>query len=173
MQTPVHALTFVRHQLAFFFSLFLLSGCAIQLVPDYDQALLGGLNAANTEALTLFAQVEDGSTAEEFGNYARDYAVLIGKFGALRQRAQSRYVPPLASRLAEKKIIRDFCASETNPNGCLNASPESIGEILSNLRTMRNLHRDRGLTSGAVVAFRNRYDIQIDQALTVENALKR
>ncbi len=169
----MQALYIVRRQVALFFVLCLFSGCAIQLVPDYDQALLDGLNDANTEALTLFAQVESGSTAEEYREYARNYAVLIGKFGALRQRAQSRYVPPLASRLAEKKIVRDFCASETNPNGCLNASPESIGEILANLRQMRDLHRQRGLEAGAVVAFRNRYDIQIDQALTVENALKR
>jgi len=169
----METLSIVRQQLAVFFALILLSGCAIQLVPDYDQALLDGLNDANTEALTLFAQVESGSPADEFPSYARDYAREIGKFGALRQRAQSRYVPPLASRLAEKKIIRDFCASESNPTGCLNASPESIGEILSGLRTMRDLHRQRGLENGAVVAFRNRYDIQIDQALTVENALKR
>ncbi|MEO9600258.1 hypothetical protein [Parasphingorhabdus sp.] len=169
----MQTLYLAHRQLALFFALFLFSGCAIQLVPDYDQALLDGLNDANTEALTLFAQVESGSTAEEYPSHARDYAVLIGKFGALRQRAQSRYVPPLASRLAEKKIIRDFCASETNPNGCLNASPASIGEILANIRRMRDLHRERGLQSGAVVAFRNRYDIQIDQALTVENALKR
>ena len=169
----MQALYVVHRQLVLFMALLLFSGCAIQLVPDYDQALIEGLSDANTEALTLFAQVENGSTAEEYSEYARDYAVLIGKFGALRQRAQSRYVPPLAGRLAEKKIIRDFCASETNPNGCLNASPESIGEILSNLRQMRDLHRQRGLEAGAVIAFRNRYDIQIDQALTVENALKR
>lgn len=169
----METLSIVCRQLAVVLALLLLSSCAIQLVPDYDQALLEGLNDANTEALTLFAQVESGSPAEEFSNYARDYATVIGKFGALRQRAQSRYVPPLASRLAEKKIVRDFCASESNPNGCLNASPESITEILSSLRTMRDLHRQRGLENGAVVAFRNRYDIQIDQALTVENALKR
>lgn len=169
----MQVLYLVHRQLSLFLALFLLSGCAIQLVPDYDQALLEGLNDANIEALTLFAEVENGSPVEEFPDHARNYAALIGKFGALRQRALSRYVPPLATRLSEKKIIRDFCASATNPDGCLNASPGSIGEILANIRQMRDLHRARGLTGGAVVAFRNRHDIQIDQALTVENALKR
>ncbi|QJB70006.1 hypothetical protein [Parasphingorhabdus halotolerans] len=151
----------------------ILSGCAIQLVPDYDQALVAGLDDANVAALTLFANLEEGSPTEEFTDYKNDYARLIGKFEALRQRANARAVPPLASKLAKKNIMPTFCRPENNPAECLNASPKSMAEIVSNLRVMRAFHKTRGLVPDAVADFRNRYDTQIDQALTVENALKR
>lgn len=151
----------------------LLSACMISLVPEYDQALVEDLTSANQDTLTLFALVEDGSPAEDFAELEERYATLIGRFDALRQRASSRYVPPLAARLQDFSIVRDFCNSEADPNGCVNATPASLGELIATLKRMRSLHRDRGLEPGAVIAFRNRYDIQIDQALTVENALKR
>ncbi len=153
--------------------LLLVAACAIQLVPDYDPALLDGTNDANVAALTLFAQVEDGSPQSEYPLYSPRYADVIGKFEALRQSASARYVPPLAEQLAERNILRDFCDTGENPAACLNVTPESMGEIVSTLRRMRQLHRDSGLEPVAVAAFRNRYDIQIDQVLTIENALRR
>jgi hypothetical protein len=151
----------------------LLNACAIQLVPEFDQALLDGLNETNEAALILFAEVESGASAEEFPQYARRYAELIAGFDSLRQQASARQVPPLAKRLADKKIIRSFCTSASDPAACLNASPASIGEIANTLRQMRDTHRRSGLKVGTVKLFRGRYDIQIDQALTVESALKR
>ncbi|WP_284124631.1 hypothetical protein [Parerythrobacter aestuarii] len=151
----------------------LLSACMASLAPQYDQSLVENLTAANEDALTLFALIEDGSTKEDFARLEYRYASLIGRFDALRQRASTRYIPPMASRLKELSIVRNFCNSESDPNGCVNASPASLAELIATLKRMRTLHRQAGLDPGAVIAFRNRYDIQIDQALTVENALKR
>jgi hypothetical protein len=150
-----------------------LAACTIQLVPSYDQALVEGLDQANTQALTLFASVESGSPASEFGDYEDRYATLIGTFDALRQRAANRQIPPLAARLSKVRIVRDFCNSESDPAGCVNVSPASLDRVLQVLRRMRDRHRSNGLAEDTVGLFRTDYNTAIAQALTVENALKR
>jgi len=151
----------------------LLAACAIQLAPAHDPALVEGLDKANREALTLFAAVEKGSPATEFGRYEQRYAELIGAFDALRQRASTRQIPPLARRLSNHRIVADYCNSANDPGACVNVSPSSLGQVLSLLRRMRDTHKGGGLEADTVTQFRNGYDPAITQALTVENALKR
>jgi hypothetical protein len=151
----------------------LLTACTIQLAPGYDQALAEGLDASNKQALTLFASLESGSPASEFDSYEPRYAELIGGFDALRQRAMTRQIPPLAKRLSSLKMVQTFCNSESDPGGCLNVTPSSLAQVLSLLRRMRDTHKSRGLESEQVELFRNGYNPAIAQALTVENALKR
>jgi hypothetical protein len=150
-----------------------LAACTVQLAPAYDQALAEGLDATNTQALTLFASLENGSPASEFGGYEQRYAELIGRFEALRQRALTRQVPPLARRLSSLRIAQSFCNSENDPTACVNASPSSLQEVLSLLRRMRDRHRSSGIEGDTVAVFRASYDVAIAQALTVENALRR
>lgn len=152
---------------------FLLSACTVQLVPSYDQALAEGLDEANTEALTLFAAVESGSPASKFSDFEPRYAALIGQFEALRQRAETRQIPPLARRISSIRMVSAFCSSEADPTGCVNASPASLAQVLSLLRRMRDRHRANGLLPDIVGNFRDGYNVAIAQALTVENALKR
>lgn len=152
-----------------------LGACAVQLAPDYDAQLLDGLMEANEEALVLFAKVETGSPQNQFAGLADEYALVIAKFDALKQRAAARQNPPLTQRLAKMKFFATFCDSASDPGGCLNATESSLTEVLDTFRTMRNRHRDQstGLGEVDVQLFRGRYDIQMHQALTVETALKR
>ncbi len=85
-----------------------LAGCTVQLAPSYDPALVEGLFHNNEQALVFFAKVENGSPATEFDTHEDQYAVLVGGFDALRERAASRYVPPLAARLADMRIVREL-----------------------------------------------------------------
>jgi hypothetical protein len=147
-----------------------LSACTIQLVPSYDQALVEGLDEANTEALTLFAAVEGGSPKEKFPEFEDEYAETIGKFDSLQQRAANRQVPPLATRLAKVNFVRDFCPNATS---CVNASPASLSRVLKVLRDLRDEHRSMGLQADTISPYRRDYVTAIGQALTVENALKR
>lgn len=151
----------------------LLAACTIQLAPAYDRALAEGLDQNNTAALTLFASLEGGSPASEYGGYRERYAELIGGFEALRQRAATRPIPPLAKRISRLGIVRDFCNSEADPTGCVNASPASLDRVLQVLRRMRDRHRARGLEDDTIGLFRTDYSTAIGQALTVENALRR
>ena len=151
----------------------LLAACTVQLAPSYDQALAEGLDTSNKQALTLFAALEGGSPASEFGKYEPRYAEVIGGFDALRQRALTRQIPPLAKRLSSLKIVQGFCNSESDPTGCLNSSPSSLEQVLILLRKMRDNHKSRGLASDAIALARDSYNPAIAQALTIENALKR
>jgi hypothetical protein len=166
MTSPIKAL-------ALLFWAVLLSACTIQLVPSYDQALVEGLDKTNQEALTLFAAVEGGSPKEKFGEYEENYAAVIGGFDALRQRAVSRQIPPLAARISKLSIVRQVCDSKNDPAGCLNVSPASLDRVLQVLRQMRDLHRSSGLNDDLIRPFRRDYQTAMGQVLTIENALKR
>lgn len=152
---------------------FVLAACTIQLVPGYDQALVEGLDQANTETLTLFAAVENGSPASKFSDYEQRYAALIGRFDALRQRAANRQIPPLATRLSSLGVVQSICTSGNDPTACVNTSPASMEQVLVQLRRMRDRHQSHGLVPDLVARFREAYDPAIAQAITVENALKR
>lgn len=152
-----------------------LTACTIQLVPDYDQVLVQGLDQANTEALALFAavEVETALPASKFSENEARYATLIGRFEALKQRAENRLVPPLGSRLVGIRVVRDVCNAEGNGGGCLNVSPASLARVLEVIRAMRDMHRETGLSPARIGFFRRDYDTAISQAITVENALRR
>lgn len=152
--------------------MFVLAACTIQLVPAYDQALVEGLDQANTEALTLFATLDEAdSPASKFSDYEQRYAAVIGRFEALQQRAGRRQIPPLATRLSRLGVVHSICGGDAA--ACVNTSPASLNVAIAQLRQMRNTHRSRGLTPDLVNQFRNAYNTAIAQALTVENALKR
>lgn len=152
---------------------FVLAACTVQLAPAYDPALVQGLDQTNAQTLTLFAELETGSPASQFDTYAPRYAALIGQFDALRQQAMARQIPPLARRLASLKLVERICRTDSDPTACVNTSPASLEQILSNLRRMRDTHRSAGLQPDIVALFRGGYDPAIAQALTVEAALKR
>lgn len=155
--------------------LFALAACTVQLVPSYDRELVQGLDQAHVEALAIFASVdgEEGSPATAFAALEQRYAAVIGRFEALRQRAQARPLPPLARRLSRLAIVRDFCNAQNDPTGCLNASPASLAEVQSLFRRMRRTHQRSGLAPDTVLLFRRSYDTAIEQALTVERTLQR
>ena len=152
---------------------FALSACTIGLVPAYDADLAEGLNAAHAKAMVEFARVEEGSPAGEFPMHADDYAELIGAFGELKSRAETRPMPPLASRLAKSPVFQRICPTTDSPEVCLNASPSSLDVVLSTLRMMRTTHRTAGLTPALVQGFQRQYVTAVNQALTVEAALER
>lgn len=150
-----------------------LSACTVGLVPAYDADLAQGLSAAHAQTLVEFARVEEGSPKEDYPAHADTYAQLIGAFGELRSRATTRPIPPLASRLAKSSVFQRICPASDNPEVCLNATPESIDVVLGTLREMRTTHRTDGLDPAIVEGFQREYLTAIDQAITVEAALKR
>ena len=156
-----------------FSAVLLLSACTIQLAPDYDEALVDRLDVANTQALTHFAAVQDGSPQEEFGQYENRYSMLIGEFAALKQRAETRQTPPLASKLTKIKFLSTFCNVKVDASSCVNASPASLQSVIDVMSRMRRTHKNIGLTADLVTGFETAYETAIKQALTVERALKR
>ena len=103
----------------------LLSACTMSLVPQYQQSLVDGIEAANTKALTLFASVADGSPKSEYAKYEATYDQLIGSFNALAVSAASRPVPPLAANLLFGRL-KDACATEANAATCVNSTSNKL-----------------------------------------------
>lgn len=154
---------------------FALAACTIHLVPSYDQGLVDGLNKANTETLTLFAELEGRNDLgkDTFATYEGRYASVIGQFSALKLRADARDVPPLAQRLLKLKAVERLCGTGADATECVNITPKRLDNIIAGLRTLRNQHRDRGLAPDSIDLARGNYDPPIQLVLSVENALKR
>lgn len=153
-----------------------LAACAINVSPPYDPALVEGLRRQNEKALILFSAVSAGSTREEFR--ARPYDEVIGSFDALRLQAQSRDVPPMAQKLVaqmvQNGIVAKVCGTDpAQAVDCINASPRSIGQVAAVLTQMKTQHRTQGLAPDLVAIWKTQYETSIQQALTVETALKR
>ena len=156
----------------------ILSGCQTQLAPAFDQSLVDQLIAADKKTLVLFSSVSDGSEAAEFSKFSGTYDDLVGTFGSLQNRALARATPPLAKKLADQlskfDILKAICGgAEGDPGSCVNSSPSAIAEVVKTLSKMREIHKAKGLKKDIVKLFKGGYAISINQAMTVEAALKR
>jgi len=153
-----------------------LSACTVNLAPGYDATLHGGLDAANREALSLFSALAAGSPQGHYGGIEAQYHAVIGAFGALKARAETRPEPVLGQRFAARMArfpgIAEICAGVEAGRSCAWVTPRAIAEIIETLEKMRDRHRDRGLSAGIVAALKGNYEIAIEQALTVEGALQ-
>jgi hypothetical protein len=150
----------------------LLSACTMSLVPQYQQSLVDGINAANTKALTLFASVAEGSPKSDYGKYAATYDQLIGSFNALAVSAASRPVPALAAKFLAGQL-KTVCATATNAAACVNSTSDKLTAAAEDFVEMKHQHAYGGLTPTVLIPIKTDYDFSILQALTIENALKR
>jgi hypothetical protein len=166
-------------------ALVLLTGCATQLAPTYSQSIVDGLNAANTQTLTLFATVSSGVGPDTFvAQRQATYNGLIGQFSAIQSQVAARPMPqppfmigndtPSSGTLANwKKVL------ETAPT---KGSLETIVSILTKMRdedqkngfkAVRTGCNSAALDTSLVCGFQNAYSQNFDSALTYEMALKR
>jgi len=156
---------------------FVLAACSVSLAPDYDQALHDGLNNTNQSALTLFSALSGGSSKAQFGKYEKTYNEVIGAFGALLSRANSRPEPVLSQRLStmlnRHPKLKSICASVPEDTSCATVTPLALIEIIQTISKIRDRHRSKGILASHLLLLTNDYEISIEQALTVEAALKR
>jgi len=152
--------------------LILLSGCAVQLAPQYDEFIDKNLAALNQSIASFVAGVPvAGHPKSSFSDHEKYYAETLGKIQALRARAAARPVPqPLIAKwlgLGEK-------AEDVIGIGEKIPSVESLRIVAGRLTEMRKIH---GGPSGLSAAFAQRIGEQIqiamNNAITYELALKR
>ncbi len=151
----------------------IVTGCTIQLAPSYDKELVSGLDAGNEEALTLFASLSGGSDQSKYPEYKERYSKVIGKFTALKLRAQTRQVPPLAKQLKKINFVSNLCDVRNDAVSCVNTSPEAIDQVVMQLKQMQKTHQESGLAEDLVVGFETNFITALQQALFVERALER
>ena len=150
-------------------ALLILPACAVKLAPDYDKTLVDGLTKVNEDAMTLFASVSSGTTAESFPERRDKYNSLIGRVDALRIQSNARPVP--------RPLVAQVLAVGPNPSTppeLLETPTTGILERLGGtLTSMRDHDKKVGLTPMLVVGFKRRFETSMDQALTYEKALQR
>ncbi len=154
-----------------------LAACAMNVAPRYDASLLEGLQKQNEKALILFAAVATGAPQSSYD--ATPYNEVIGGFDALRLQAQSRDVSPMAQKLlaqiAQGGVLAQVCGTTpAQAADCINASPRSIAQVVKILTQMKTQAGTQGgLAADLVTIWKTQYETAIQQALTVETALKR
>ena len=158
-----------------FLPLFFLAACTVQLVPAFDAELVKGLNDANEKSQVLFSALSDGPSKDSFDTYKDDYNAIIGKFKALRIRAEARDVPSEAKRLAsvlgQSDALQKACG--TDASACISSSPASMRAVINTLEQMKKAHAEIGLSGGLVMGFVQQYEIDFSQSLFIETSLQR
>lgn len=154
-----------------FLAVFFLTSCAIQLAPQYDQALFDGITETNTQTMQLFATVSSGTSADTFSQRETTYNNLIGTVDALAMQSLARPVPK--NKVTEK--VNAYLASRgvTGLEDGNAPSAAALQEVSENLAKMRDKDRSAGLAPNVVAAFKNAVVISMDQALTYEAFLER
>lgn len=151
--------------------LLLLPGCAAQLAPDYDQALVDGLVSINTEVMQYFASVSSGTTKDTFSEREDSYNKLIGSLDALEIQAKAR---PFPKNDATEKINEFLSERGVNMLESDEApSAYALKKISETITKMRDTDKKQGITAVEVLAFKGQTVIYLDQALTYESFLER
>lgn len=176
MIVPIHrwrpvlvpALARLRLLFAVIFLGSVLAGCTAQLAPAYDPSIANGVASLNQQAMLLYAQVAGGVPASSFAQRQGTYTQLIGQANALANLAQARPDPTTLPKFLESKV-KDWTKLQTL------AAP--TGDILTKIgvqfTTMQQADQSGGISSLEAQAFQQQFSIDIQQALTYENALGR
>ncbi len=145
-----------------------LAGCTAQLAPAYDPSIANGVASLNQQAMLLYAQVAGGVPASSFAQRQGTYTQLIGQANALANLAQARPDPTTLPKFLESKV-KDWTKLQTL------AAPTAdiLTKIGVQFTTMQNADQSGGISSLEAQAFQQQFNIDIQQALTYENALAR
>lgn len=149
----------------------LLTACAVQLAPLYDKEVVDGLNAANADALALFASAAGGTTRETYPERASKYDHVIGEYDALAIQGAARPVPKNDVVEAVKKMMSS--RNTTADSGQVIPSTTAIKGLSETLSNMKAVDQKRNISAIEVMAYRGQAVIYMDQALTYEAALER
>jgi hypothetical protein len=161
-------------------ALLLLTGCAVQLAPAYSPDIVNGLNAANTQAQTMFATVSAGVTPDTFAAQRQtQYNALIGQFAAIESQVVARPMPqpPLGtSKVTPEEWQKVLATAPTK------GSLDTIVSVLTKMRDEDQAHGFKKVITGCgstaldpslLCGFQNAYTQNFDSALTYEMALQR
>jgi hypothetical protein len=169
---PVHATSW-SCRLAILTLCVSLLGCATQLAPAYDQAIVDGLRTSSAAAMTLLASVSGGTKPGTFATREDSYSAVIGQLDALGLFARVRPMPDNQATKAIDALLAKRGAPALSGDGSTPPSADAIAKIAQVFTKMRDTDRRQGLTAFEVGAFRGMVQIYFDQAITYESFLQR
>lgn len=151
------------------------TACAVKLAPSYDKSIIVGLTQANTEVLTLFSSVSEGTDGKQFSEREATYNSIIGQFDGLRAQVAARPVP--RSLVAEWLGLGTTNAKTVDEIDQIpkldGPSEEVLLEIVRILTQLKTTDEVGTLDANKLLGLRNAYEISFQQVLTYENALER
>ncbi len=149
----------------------LLVGCATQLAPNYDKAIVDGLTSTNVKLMEHFASVSSGTDKGTYSQRADTYNNLIGNLDALVIQAKAR---PMPDNKVIKKVNEYLGKRGQNIMGVdVAPSATALEKISETIVKMRDTDEKQDLTTVEVKLFKGQTLIYMDQALTYESFLKR
>lgn len=151
----------------------LLAGCAVQLAPPYDKAVVDGLNETSPQVMTLFASISNGADNNTFASRESTYNALIGKLDALAIIAGARPMPKNRVTDAVNQLLDKRDGMTLEDDDATPPSAHAIRKISETLTKARDTDRQQGLTAYEAIAFKRMAVIYYDQAITYENFLQR
>jgi hypothetical protein len=149
----------------------LLVGCATQLAPNYDKAIVDKLTSTNVKLMEHYASVSSGTDKSMYSQRADTYNSLIGNLDALVIQAKAR---PMPDNQVIKKVnkylgerAQQLLGDDVAP------SATAMEKISETIVKMRDTDEKQNLTAAEVKLFKGQTVIYMDQALTYESFLKR
>lgn len=148
-----------------------LMACATTLAPNYDKAIVDGLNVTSAQLMELFAESASGTNPASFSAREKTYNKLIGKLDAMAIQSRARPVPTnkvtdKVNAALEQRGVRLIDGSDV-------PSATAMEKISATLVKMRDTDQKQGVTPFEVKAFRGQVVIYLDQAITYESFLER
>lgn len=171
--SPTRSWYFLRLAVNLLCLIAVLNACTMPLAPAYDKAVSEALNAANTDAMTLFASLSLGVQKQDFPHRAEQYAQVIGKLDALAISANARPVPKNAVTDKVNAVLDKTLPATIESSDARLPSVVAIRKITETVIKMRDTDLKQGLTTYEVIAFKQQASIYFDQAITYENFLQR
>lgn len=149
----------------------LLVGCATQLAPNYDKAIVDGLTSTNVKLMEYYASVSSGTDKDTYSERVDTYSNLIGNLDALAMQVKARPMPDnkvikKVNDYLEKKGV-DILGDDVAP------SATALEKVSATVVKMQKTDKKQGIKSLEVQAFKGQTVIYMDQALTYESFLKR
>ena len=71
----------------------LISGCATQLAPEYDKAIVDKTIATSQATMSFLEQIRRGTNVNDYTAREQTYNELIGAYDALSLQAKARPIP--------------------------------------------------------------------------------
>lgn len=165
---PTAWLSALRSWLLLLFMGVVLAGCTAQLAPSYDPSIAGGVQSLNQQAMSLYATVAQGVDKSTYSQRQGTYTALIAQTNALSNLAKSRPDPDSLPKFLESKL-KDW----TKLQNLAAPTGDILDKISVQFTTMQQADQSGGISSLEAQAFQGQFNIDIQQALTYENALKR
>ncbi len=155
--------------------LFVLLGCATQLVPDYDAAAVSKIEATNTKVMQLFSSLDTYGHKKLSKNTLKTLDTIIGEFDAIRVTLDARRVPnenATASKIIMAlPFIKQVCG-ENDKVSCWNPSPGILSKVIKDLRELKTTFSSIPVSGDLLKGFKIDYETDILQVLHVEKLLK-